>query len=336
MFILHSSDGQSYPITREITSLGRSSENDIVINDNAISRHHLNFFIKNEQIIAEDAGSQNGFLYNGNPRREAIKLKEGDRLSFGRNVYIITSQNFNGVLDFKSKPNKKTAPKNFGSETIEIKGIPQFSNKRILIYGVLGLFILFIALDNGSSKFQATTLNKEEEALAPLPTDGYEEVRQAQPKTQSELIALSRYREAIRDYYNDNYAGAITGLQTALTLNPSNEEARAFLERAETQLKAQIEDLVFYADKAFRLMHYRHAKALSVKALNILTERTPGYIRKIAQENDGLVDNRANSSQEDTLSKLPCEQTQYVDFCKKASEILDRSRSALKEKDVLK
>ena len=92
MFILHSSDGQSYPITREITSLGRSSENDIVINDNAISRHHLNFFIKNEQIIAEDAGSQNGFLYNGNPRREAIKLKEGDRLSFGRNVYIITSQ----------------------------------------------------------------------------------------------------------------------------------------------------------------------------------------------------------------------------------------------------
>lgn len=337
IFELRTSKGKVYKIQGEFRTLGRSKENDIVVEDNAISRHHLNFFIKNNFLIVEDAGSQNGFLINGEKVEQPTQLKTGDKITFGHETYLVVPEGFSGPMSFDIPKIKKTADatKGIHTQSFEIKGVPQLQNKRIFLWGAVGLFLAFLYYSSNVSAPIKGNRNKLEEALAPLPSEGYLE-EDPTPKTQNELMADSRLKEAIRDYYNDNYSRAIIGFQTALTLDPSNEEARSFLERSSAQLKYQIENMVFHADKAFRLRHFKRAKGLAVAALNILTERTPGYIRKIAQQNAGLEDNRIPINQEMNLMELPCEQAQHVEICKKAMEIMKRSRVLLGEENTLK
>jgi pSer/pThr/pTyr-binding forkhead associated (FHA) protein len=45
---------------REVTTLGRSSDNDVIVNDRLASRHHAQILIENDQIYLKDLGSSNG------------------------------------------------------------------------------------------------------------------------------------------------------------------------------------------------------------------------------------------------------------------------------------
>ncbi len=62
---------------------GRSSNNDIVLKDPAMSRFHCRFFFKpGEGLWAEDLGSSNTTLLNDSPLREA-RVNPGDRIVMG-------------------------------------------------------------------------------------------------------------------------------------------------------------------------------------------------------------------------------------------------------------
>jgi hypothetical protein len=66
-----------------IISVGRDPSNDIIINDNFVSRKHAQFLIlDNEQIIIKDLGSHNGTYVNGN-RIAETNLSFGDAVKCG-------------------------------------------------------------------------------------------------------------------------------------------------------------------------------------------------------------------------------------------------------------
>jgi pSer/pThr/pTyr-binding forkhead associated (FHA) protein len=337
-YILEDQQKNQIRIDSEFVTLGRSEKNKIVIRDPAISRHHLNFYIQNDYLLVEDAGSQNGFLVNGTFPGKNSKLKHGDEISFGQNSYYVWETN---------NPERKISKKNsanhaFASSAkkidfgVDLSSTPNKLNKRFVIYGVLG--ILFAVLFLGNKKTDQNKNTNEannDDPIKSLPTDGFKRDTPAL-KGPTEVLASSRFREALRDYYQGNYSRAIVGLQDSLALDPTNEESKSYLSRAEILLKNQLDELLIESASLYQGLHYKKSKSLSLEVLTILSEQTPGYVRKLAQDNEQLATQNNNLSHEDIMLRTKCEGMQYEKHCIKALDIMSRCRKHLGEENVLK
>ena len=66
--------------------VGRSSDLDMVLVEEMVSRKHARIAYENEAIVIEDLGSTNGTLLNGEAVVEPIRLRPGDRVQFGQTV----------------------------------------------------------------------------------------------------------------------------------------------------------------------------------------------------------------------------------------------------------
>ncbi len=74
--------GDTFTLDRERTTLGRETENDIVIDAQWVSRRHCEIRRVSEGFEIADRGSHNGTLVNGVPVKER-RLLGGDRITFG-------------------------------------------------------------------------------------------------------------------------------------------------------------------------------------------------------------------------------------------------------------
>jgi len=77
------SDGQIFPISGDVITIGRELDNDISLDDLQVSRHHVRLTRQDNQFIIEDLGSANGTLINGKPVTESCTLQPGDVIEVG-------------------------------------------------------------------------------------------------------------------------------------------------------------------------------------------------------------------------------------------------------------
>jgi pSer/pThr/pTyr-binding forkhead associated (FHA) protein len=75
---------KTLPIERRIR-IGRQSDNDLVVTDPGVSRHHAEVINTNGTCTLHDMGSTNGTYVNGSVVNEHA-LREGDRISVGSTV----------------------------------------------------------------------------------------------------------------------------------------------------------------------------------------------------------------------------------------------------------
>ena len=72
------------------STLGRASENDIVVDDPATSRHHARFTVElassGQRFVIHDLASANGIFVNGN-RVSRCELTDEDRIVIGETTY---------------------------------------------------------------------------------------------------------------------------------------------------------------------------------------------------------------------------------------------------------
>lgn len=86
--ITGASKGQSFELKADVTSVGRSPDNDIQIKEKSISRKHAKITRKGDIYLIEDLNSKNGTFINGQRIRpgDEYELKEGQRLTLGNVV----------------------------------------------------------------------------------------------------------------------------------------------------------------------------------------------------------------------------------------------------------
>lgn len=76
-------NGQHYPLTAEVTVIGRSSETDLPLDDTGVSRRHAEIRRTPHGYELVDLGSTNGSFVNGE-RVSAVALTDGSLITIGR------------------------------------------------------------------------------------------------------------------------------------------------------------------------------------------------------------------------------------------------------------
>jgi hypothetical protein len=73
-----------------LLTIGRGSDNGLVIHDSRISRHHARLQARRGTLVLTDLGSTNGSRVNGE-RVDEVVLGEGDRIEMGDTVLVVES-----------------------------------------------------------------------------------------------------------------------------------------------------------------------------------------------------------------------------------------------------
>lgn len=84
---------KEYPITGNQIKIGRGADNDIIIDNSAISRHHAEIDVEDGHYIISDLNSTNGTFVNEKRIKERLKLMDGDKIIVGKHTIVFESEN---------------------------------------------------------------------------------------------------------------------------------------------------------------------------------------------------------------------------------------------------
>lgn len=75
-------------VLEDNVSIGRGTQNDIILRDPYISKNHARITLDEEEYFLEDLESANGTLVNDTRVLDVVKLKDGDRIKFGQVEFL--------------------------------------------------------------------------------------------------------------------------------------------------------------------------------------------------------------------------------------------------------
>lgn len=82
--------GSVIPI-RDVATIGRRSNNTIVLSDQYVSGAHAKIMVQNNALVLEDLGSTNGTFLNGEKINGKVKLFAQDQITIGTSVFKVLS-----------------------------------------------------------------------------------------------------------------------------------------------------------------------------------------------------------------------------------------------------
>ncbi|MBN1659660.1 MAG: FHA domain-containing protein [Anaerolineae bacterium] len=80
--------GQSYSLHGSTVTLGRHQDNQVVINDSMVSRHHARLEWQGQGYVVHDLGSANGTWVNGRRIQGPARLSPGDTLGLSPDIVL--------------------------------------------------------------------------------------------------------------------------------------------------------------------------------------------------------------------------------------------------------
>jgi DNA-binding SARP family transcriptional activator len=89
---LRDAAGQCYALVGTATRIGRSDDNDIVLPDLSVSRHHAVIVDNGEMLVLIDLGSANGVYLLGERIVQHAELSEGDRIAIGECEFTLVTR----------------------------------------------------------------------------------------------------------------------------------------------------------------------------------------------------------------------------------------------------
>jgi hypothetical protein len=80
--------GRTYRFHQDVSTVGRTNGNDLVISGRSVSRRHARLWFDNGHWHVEDVGSSNGTLVNNVRIYQPVTLNDGDVINFGDEVVV--------------------------------------------------------------------------------------------------------------------------------------------------------------------------------------------------------------------------------------------------------
>ena len=92
----------SFDLENAAVSFGRSSDNDIQLNDKYISRNHLMLWGEDDRFFVKDLGSENGTYVNGRqiPSGKVVELRKSHSILVGKSLISLSVGKSESVFVF--------------------------------------------------------------------------------------------------------------------------------------------------------------------------------------------------------------------------------------------
>ncbi len=290
--------GRLYELSRGRVSIGRGSENDIVVASDGVSRNHALIEITREgQYLIRDNGSKNGIQVNGSAVRSAI-LQTGDVIRVGTLVFRFNEGGEGMALE---APPVEGAESDYLPEAAPPAAKPAGVNKRVLIYGAALLILGYVFLFNDSNESEKKAggdgeTSKKEERLKiteapelvgerekgkvsgledPTLKTAEQDIEKLDwantPLKEAELY----FRRGLRDYGNQSYSRAMENFEAALSLNRTHPLAQIYLARTKSEAEQAAKKEMEVAVKYFDSLQYQRSIYHFQAVIHLLSHR-PG------------------------------------------------------------
>lgn len=218
--------GQEFELNRASMVIGRTDDNDVVVNHRSISRHHAKIVRENGRYAVIDLQSSNGVRVNGEEYGK-VELRRGDVIDLGhvRLRFVEPGEDFLFGRDAQAVP------------------IPSSGN-RALMYGLLAVIIIgaiaVFAMTRGGDGDEGSAVtpdNTDEsggknsgEGDTPDSENSSSQTGDAQT---DEIAAL--IKAAVEASGEENWLEAKAKAAKALEKDPGNETAKKWLNHAESE-----------------------------------------------------------------------------------------------------
>lgn len=202
--------GREFALTEDVTTIGRGSDNVLVIPDISVSRQHVIVQREGERWVVLDQGSGNGTKVNGKPV-ERYPLQHGDEIAMGDTILQVVEPG--GVVVRGAKRAEALAD---AGEPASPAAVQQsLFKKRVPLYlAILGA--LFLALGAGVVRKQRRA--REEAASA--------------QGDESRALAQQRFQEGVALLKQGRWVDARAKLKLAAELDSADPEIARYLESA--------------------------------------------------------------------------------------------------------
>ena len=277
--------GVAYKLIGQAVTLGRSSENDVVIQDNKSSRNHAIIERRGSDFWIVDLGSTAGLMVNEVPVKEQ-NLQSGDLITIGTTVFrfgrpeglslIQAAPPLPAASPMPQLPLTKNlnigAPSPDPSSPWAQPAKPRRSRgpqknylPMVLIAAIILGFIFLSQKHTGTgSGFKVkdeALLDQEIQATTETNDQKQQQIFKAGKDTQQYAEAQAFYLRGSREFRAGNYNRAAQEFQTALSIYPNHPLARRYLEESRIKNNQMVSDSLERAEKAFQLEKYRLAKS---------------------------------------------------------------------------
>jgi len=249
--------GLSYYFSGKRVVLGRSDENDIQVSDGKSSREHAELTVFSNEYVVTDLGSHNG-LYVNDLKVSQHHLVSGDNIIIGQTVYKYSSFEVEEVKTLTLVEEEDDEKVDLREDAIEAEDRPPAKkNKRVLVYGLVGLLVAFFLLDSGGTGKKGQLRKRKVKQLSELKVEKAVVYDIEDKDVRDKLTAFIHRGQ--REYREENYFRAIEQFEMALILVPNHGQASFYLRKSQDSLREYIKQMEAKAEQETASLRYRAA-----------------------------------------------------------------------------
>jgi len=250
--------GVTYKLLGDTISIGRASENDVVLADTKASRNHARLERRTQGCWIKDLESRVGVLLNGKSITESI-LKDGDVIRIGDTNIRFGPAVGMAIVGAPPVPLSRPPLVNTVPKSIEMK------NPFIIVIAI-GLIISGALLTkNHISKGKRIQI--KDESAYDQQIEGTTQFNQNQEQvilekgkdTQQYAEAQGFYLRGFREFRENNFGRAIQDFEAALALYPNHPLAKRYLERSRLKNNELITQALERGERDFQNEKYMNA-----------------------------------------------------------------------------
>ncbi len=217
---------QEFPLDKSTMVIGRTHENDIVINHRSISRHHAKIAREGNAFHIIDLQSANGVRVNGEEYGK-VELRRGDLIDLGHVKVRFVEPNEDFVFD----------------RDAEIVNVGGGRSRVALVVGLVmaiaviaGGAVVYLKMGPGHTTTVATTTSGDSNTTKPVVTEPVV-VKPAVPTADTEAQVAKLMMDADHAIKAEDWDQALAKANAALALDSQQDLARDRKSKAEAEMK---------------------------------------------------------------------------------------------------
>lgn len=270
--------GAAFKIVSGRISIGRGSENDIVLDkDVKVSRNHAWITVTTQGVEVTDISDKNKVIVDGNETPKQL-LKDRSVIQLGETKIQLRTVSQEKSIDLASPKKMGISFDSFSKAKVNRPTAP--SKQNLIIFGALALIAIYFWSKPKAVNKNVTEI-RSDEALARDLSSIESETARIQTERMNRGATAPNYNEinshftkGYRDYHNGNYQRAVESFQACLSLMPSHEQCQKYYNDSSRGFWSLVDSEMIRGLKLKEQSQFTACAATFENVKNLVTDQT--------------------------------------------------------------